>query len=99
MVEKLVSIIVLHPKMPASQVRAFAALLQVVRPAPRKFVVKRLVLDAVVAKILVEVELVVVLFTPVKFWKVEDAVARRLPKLPWPAAVIVPVKFADEELV
>jgi len=85
--------------MPASHVRAFEALLHVVRPAPRKFVVNRLVLDAVVAKVFVEVLFVVVLFTPVKFWKVEDAFARRLPNVPRPAAVSVPVKLAAEEMV
>jgi hypothetical protein len=34
---------------------------------------------ATVEKKFVEVALVVVAFTPVKFWKVEEAVARRLP--------------------
>ena len=42
------------------------------------FVAKRLVDDAVVAKRVVVVALVVVAFTPVKFWRVEEAVARRL---------------------
>ncbi len=59
----------------------------------------RFVVEAVVAKIFVEVLFVVVLFTPVKFWKVEDAFARRLPNVPRPAAVSVPVKLAAEEMV
>jgi len=60
---------------------------------------KRFVVLAVFAKSVVVVAFVVVLFTPVKFWKVEDAFARRLPNVPRPAAVSVPVKLAAEEMV
>ena len=78
MVEKVTSVIVLHPNTPASHVSAFVALLHVLSPAPRKFVVKRFVLDAVVAKKLVEVLFEVVELTPVKFWRVVEPVTRRL---------------------
>jgi hypothetical protein len=43
--------------------------------------VKRLVLLAVVAKLLVVVALVVVLFSAVKFWRVDELVTRRLLKV------------------
>lgn len=42
---------------------------------PLAVVKKRFVVEAVVANIFVEVLLVVVLFTPVKFWKVEEPFA------------------------
>lgn len=54
-------------------------------------VAKRLVDDAVVAKKLVVVAEVPVAFTKVKFWRVDEALARRLVKLPRPVAVILPV--------
>ena len=66
---------------------------------------KRLVDDAVVpvrfvAKKLVEVELVVVLLSPVKFWKVDDAVARRLVVVRVPVRVrFPPVPIVKNEFV
>ena len=51
------------------------------------FDANRLVEDAVVAKDVVVVALVVVEFRPVKFWRVLDPVARRL------ARVVRPVKY------
>ena len=50
--------------------------LQVVRPAPWMLAEKRLELDAVVAKKLVEVELLEVELIPVKFWRVVEERAR-----------------------
>ena len=50
--------------------------------APRvRFEVNKLVLDAVVAKRLVVVAFVEVLLTAVKFWKVDEAVARMFEKV------------------
>ena len=59
--------IVLHPNLPLLQVTAFVAELQVLNPAPLKLPAKRLVVEAVVEKILVVVAFVVVEFRPVKF--------------------------------
>jgi hypothetical protein len=51
---------------------------------------KRFVVEPVVAKKLVEVELVVVELFPVKFWKVEEPRVRMLAKVPMPLEVIDP---------
>lgn len=59
-VEALLPEILLQPKVPEFQVRAFEALLQLLRPAPLKTPAKRLEEEAVVAKKLVEVAEVVV---------------------------------------
>lgn len=76
MVEKLLLESVLHPKIPAFHVSALFAVLHVVSPAPLKFVVKRFVEDAVVAKKFVVVAEVPVAFMKVKFWRVDEPVAR-----------------------
>ena len=55
-----------------------------------KLVAKRLVLEAVVAKELVVVALVEVLFDAVKFCKVLDPVAKRLESIPSPVMVVLP---------
>ena len=48
----------------------------------------------------VEVAFVVVEFIPVKFWRVEEPVTKRLERVERPAvAVKVPVKLAAEEMV
>jgi len=63
-------------------------------------VAKRLVVEAVVAKKLVEVLLVEVEFKRVMFWKVDEALRRRFERLVRPAvAVRVPVKLAVLEIV
>jgi hypothetical protein len=69
-------------------------------PRPLKNVVpkvanveKRLVLDAVVAKKFVEVALVVVLFSAVKFWRVDEPSESNVPKLPNP--VKYPLPFTE----
>lgn len=57
-------------------------------------------MDAVVAKKLVEVALVVVLFTPVKFWRVVEPFNCKFDSVVRPAvAVSVPVKLAAELMV
>ena len=67
-----------QPKRPADQVKTLFDW-QVVRPAPLKRAVKRLVDEAVVLKELVVVALVPVAFTKVKFWRVVEPTTRRLP--------------------
>ncbi len=75
---------------------------------PEAVVKKRFVVEAVVAKRLVEVLLVVVLFTPVKFWRVVEPVTRRFdavkrpvdemePKVPFVANKFVEVAFVVVE--
>lgn len=59
----------------------------------------RFVVEAVVAKKLVVVAAVPVAFWKVKFWRVEEAVAKRLLKVPKPEAVKLPVKLAVELIV
>ena len=99
-VEKVTSTMVLHPKRPAFHVRAFDDVLHAVRPAPVKFVVKRLVLDAVVAKKLVEVLFEVVAFFAVKFWRVVLPVARMLVAVSVPVRVsFVPFEFVNAKFV
>jgi len=79
-----------------------------VREPPEAVVKNRLVVEAVVAKRLVEVLLVVVEFTPVKFWRVDEPVTRRLlavnrpvdemePKVPFVANKFVEVAFVVVE--
>ena len=76
-----------HVTLPLTTFRAFeVAQLPVAR--------KRLVVEAVVAKSVVVVAFVVVLFKPVKFWRVDDAVARKLAAWMVVAAVREPVKLA-----
>ena len=55
--------------------------------------------EAVVAKSVVVVALEVVLLTPVKFWKVEEPLESRLPKVPRVETVSEPVKLAALEIV
>ena len=71
-----------------------------VRVPPFPVVKKRLVLEAVVAKKLVEVPLVEVELRRVMFWKVLDPFNRRLESVVRPAvAVNVPVKLAALDIV
>ena len=67
-----------QPKVPPAQVRTLFDW-QVARPAPLKRAVKRLVLEAVVEKKLVEVAEVEVELMAVKFCKVVEAVVCRAP--------------------
>ena len=56
--------------------------------------------DAVVAKRVVVVALVVVELTAVKFWRVEEPVSKRFERVVKPpVAVSVPVKLAADEMV
>lgn len=80
-------VMVLQLKLPADQIKAEEAPLQVVRPAPKKFVVL-----AVVAKRLVVVAFVVVAFEAVMFWKVEEALAKIFTKEVRLAKLFVPLK-------
>jgi len=67
---------------------------------PVPLVKKRLVVEAVVVKKLVEVLLVVVEFNPVKFWRVVEPVCKVFEKVVWPAVTLrVPVKEAAFEIV
>ena len=65
----------------------------------------RLVLDAVVLKKFVVVALVPVAFTNVKFWRVEDAVAKMLAKVPsavevrFPPLAVVKKRFVELAVV
>ena len=71
-----------------------------ISPVRQMVVAKRLVVEALVAKKLVEVAEVVVELMAVKFWRVEEALRRRLERLVRPpVAVSVPVKEAAEEMV
>ena len=73
----------------------FAPLLKApvrVSDPPFPVVKKRFVVDAVVVKSVVEVALVVVLFNPVKFWRVEEPVRRILAKVVVLLNELVPVK-------
>ena len=85
---------------PDEKVRAFSKSTPAVAGTtePILFVLRRLEVIPVIAKLEVvafeEVE-----FTAVKFWKVEDAVARRLANEPRPAAVSEPVKLAVDDMV
>ena len=85
---------------PDEKVRAFSKSTPAVAGTtePILFVLRRLEVMPVIAKLEVvareEVE-----FTAVKFWKVEDAVARRLANEPRPAAVSEPVKLAVDDMV
>ena len=63
---------------------------EVILPTELIAVAKRLVEDAVVANDVVEVALVVVEFNPVKFWRVDEPLERRFPKVPRPVANMVP---------
>ena len=64
-----------------------------------KFVDEAVVEKRVVAKKLVEVEFVVVDWSAVKFWRVEEPLTWRLDRVVRPAvAVSVPVKLAEEEM-
>ena len=63
---------------------------QAVSEPPDAVVKKRFVVDAVVEKSEVEVLFVVVLFTPVKFWRVVEPVTRRLLAVKRPVDVIEP---------
>ena len=63
--------------------------LPVVKVPKEAAVAKRFVDDATEEKRLVEVAWVVVAFTPVKFWSVEEAVARRLSACRVPVAVML----------
>jgi hypothetical protein len=67
-------------------VRVPAGAVPVIFPVklPVPLVKKRLVVEAVVEKKLVEVELVVVELVPVKSWRVEEPVTRRLERVVWP---------------
>ena len=66
---------------------------------------KRLVEDAVVLKKFVVVALVPVAFTNVKFWRVEDAVAKMLAKVPsavevrFPPLAVVKKRFVELAVV
>ena len=64
-----------------------------------KAVAKRLVEEAVEAKNEVEVELVVVEFTPVKFWKVELLVTRMLVGMKEEAKRLVNVPLVEKSEV
>ena len=64
-----------------------------------RFVEKRFVDDAVVAKDVVEVALVVVEFNPVKFWRVVEARDKIFPNVPNAEVVNEPVKLATDEIV
>jgi len=58
---------------------------------------ERFVVDALVAKKLVVVAELPVAFTNVMFWKVEEALARRLVKVPCPVEVRLPVVRMEEK--
>ena len=60
------------------------------------FVAKRLVLDAVVLKIVVSVALVLVLLRAVKFWRVDDPLTKRLAKLLLPEKVLLSPRSVEE---
>jgi hypothetical protein len=82
-------------EIPSSVVDTAAVELKLIRPPlivrlPRLPVVaNRLVEEAVVAKLFVVVAAVPVAFTKVKFWRVEELVTRRLPRVPRPVVVRV----------
>ena len=66
----------------------------------RRLVFWKLVEERVVAKKLVEVAWDEVEFTAVKFWRVEEALARKPPvRVVRPVTPTVPVKLAEEEMV
>ena len=78
-----------QPKIPPVQVTKEPEA-QVVRPKPWMLVPERLVVDAVVAKRLVVVALDDVELTAVKFWKVDEELARMFWKVPRPVEVMFP---------
>ena len=78
-----------QPKIPPVQVMNDPEA-QVLRPKPLMFVPKRLVVEAVVAKRFVVVAEDEVEFMAVKFWRVEEPLARMLEKVPRPVDVRLP---------
>jgi len=78
-----------QPKIPPVQVTKDPEA-QVVRPKPEILVPVRLVVLAVVAKKLVEVAEVEVELTAVKFWRVDEPLAKMLAKVPRPVEVRFP---------
>ena len=85
---------------PVAQVSLPEVLLQVCKSPPKKLVV-----EAVVVKRLVEVALVPVALMKVKFWRVLEPLSKRLAKVPSPVAVKLPPfavvknKFVEEAVV
>ena len=78
-----------QPKMPLVQVTKDPEA-QVERPKPEILVPVRLVVEALVAKKLVVVAEVEVELTAVKFWRVDEPLAKMLAKVPRPVEVRFP---------
>jgi hypothetical protein len=98
-VEEAPVMLLLQPKEPFTYDSAWEAELQVLKPAPKKFVV-----EALWAKRFVAVAFVVVLFTAVTFWKLDwfatpVPVAVRLVKTPLKPKSVLAKRFVEEAWV
>ena len=81
-------------------VSALTSQFPAVRLAMASEVVVAFVATSLVTASVVEVAFVVVLLEAVKFWRVEDEVTRRFPRVARPEALrVVPKRFVEKKLV